>query len=577
MTMTREHLTQPKGVGTTPHGRCTLTIMRKCNAVSGVSVHAVAGTHVVSLGMDVSPARREGCLGFAIQREDHTEDERQWLRGLKTFAETDPGLAPGESVSSREHPFQAFQWADYSAKPDHDYTYTVVARTGKPAALKSGPAVSVRIQTESELARPHSVFFNRGAIASQEYARRFLNIAPDKLEGEAQASAYRWLSRGLLEALLGFIARASGPQFALHGAIYEFRREEVLSALRAAGARGVETHIVYDGIPKKDGAREANEKAIAAQRIKGLCEPRTVGTLMHNKFLVLSRNDTPVAVWTGSTNISENGLFGQLNVGHIVDDSTVAGAYRDYWDQLHDDLETPALRTWVGQHSPPVPVPSPSGTTSLMSPRSGLAVLDSYAKLASRANDALFMTFAFGMDKRFRAEYERDDGVLRVALMEKEGNGPALAEAKRFIAKLRKRRNVVVAVGKHKRANALDRWQQERADGIGRNVDWVHTKFMLIDPLSDDPVVVTGSANFSEKSTSSNDENMLVIHGDKRVADIYLGEFMRCFSHHAFREALTFKGGPSSHLKSDPAEWQERHFRTGDDHFLRRQYFAQTG
>src|SRR5918998_961278 len=106
--------------------------MRNREVVSGVTVNAVAGTHVVSLGMDLSEARRQGCLGFAIQREDHTEDERQWLRGLKTFQETQPAAAPGESVSSRAHPFQAYQWADYSAKPNHDYTYTVVPLEGTP-------------------------------------------------------------------------------------------------------------------------------------------------------------------------------------------------------------------------------------------------------------------------------------------------------------------------------------------------------------------------------------------------------------------------------------------------------------
>jgi phosphatidylserine/phosphatidylglycerophosphate/cardiolipin synthase-like enzyme len=45
---------------------------------------------------------------------------------------------------------------------------------------------------------------------------------------------------------------------------------------------------------------------------------------------------------------------------------------------------------------------------------------------------------------------------------------------------------------------------------------------MLVDPLCDDPLIITGSANFSDASTTKNDENMLVIRGDTRVADIYL-------------------------------------------------------
>lgn len=113
------------------------------------------------------------------------------------------------------------------------------------------------------------------------------------------------------------------------------------------------------------------------------------------------------------------------------------------------------------------------------------------------------------------------------------------AAAKAAIRAIRARPNVLVAIGNRILANSFDRWLAERP-GIGEHVQWVHTKFMLIDPLSRTPTVITGSANFSEASTSTstNNENMLVIRGDRRVADIYLGEFLRVYSHYAFREAV---------------------------------------
>ena len=83
----------------------------------------------------------------------------------------------------------------------------------------------------------------------------------------------------------------------------------------------------------------------------------------------------------------------------------------------------------------------------------------------------------------------------------------------------------------------VDGWYKEPS-AIGVNVNWVHTKFMLIDPLGSKPVTLTGSANWSEPSVNDNDENMLVIRGNKRVADIYFGEFMRIFAHHRFRESV---------------------------------------
>jgi phosphatidylserine/phosphatidylglycerophosphate/cardiolipin synthase-like enzyme len=66
----------------------------------------------------------------------------------------------------------------------------------------------------------------------------------------------------------------------------------------------------------------------------------------------------------------------------------------------------------------------------------------------------------------------------------------------------------------------IDAWHQESSP-IGVNVNWVHTKFMLVDPVGARPVTLTGSANWSEASVITNDENMVVIRGDKRVADSF--------------------------------------------------------
>jgi phosphatidylserine/phosphatidylglycerophosphate/cardiolipin synthase-like enzyme len=192
------------------------------------------------------------------------------------------------------------------------------------------------------------------------------------------------------------------------------------------------------------------------------------------------------------------------------------------------------------------------------------------------------MTFAFGMDKRFKDVYRKDDDVLRFALMEKAGNGAGLAKAKVEIDEIRRRKNVVVAIGNRIITNSFDRWLKEMAQlAAGVNVHWVHTKIMLVDPLSDSPTVVTGSANFSEASTDTNNENMLVIPEDTRVADIYLGEYMRLFSHYSFREAVARakewgnEDWQPSHLVPD-ASWQTDYFDPTKDRYWRRLYFAQT-
>jgi phosphatidylserine/phosphatidylglycerophosphate/cardiolipin synthase-like enzyme len=556
--------------------------MRKRRVYAGVTVNAIAGTHVVTLGLDISASARPGCLGFAILREDHTEEERYWMRGSKTFPSTNPGLAPGGSISSRLHPFQTFQWADYSAKPGHEYTYTVVPLYGSPKQLREGKRVSVRVTTEIETGPTHSIFFNRGAIASQEYARVFQNKPPNAFPNGA---AYRWLSRGLLEALLGFIGRATDASFGLHGAIYEFQWTAVLKGLAEAAARGVSVEVIYDGIT--GGPVTLNKKAIEAADIVALCQPRTEGTLMHNKFFVLSRNGAPVAVWTGSTNLTENGIFGHSNLGHLVEDAAVAQVYMDYWQQLKRNEKTARMKQWTATNNPAPPNPWDKATSVVFSPHTGLGVLDWYATIAQTkfapalAQKPLMMTFAFGMHKSFQSIYSQTDGILRFALMESPGTTAAAAKQ---IRKIRGLPNVVVAIGNNIPLNGFDTWLEEREQLPDfAHVRYVHTKYMLVDPLGRNPIVISGSANFSEASTHTNDENMLVIRDDLRVADIYVGEFMRMYSHYAFREAVgravaagedPEKWQPSALIEDDT--WQKDYFTANSQRLLRRQYFAHT-
>lgn len=553
--------------------------MRQRHSSNGVVVNAIAGTHVVTLGLDLSEAARARSVGFAIQREDHTEDERYWMTGMKTFAATDPGLGPGGQVSSHEHPYQAFQWADYSAKPSHEYSYRVISMQGSPEDLTDGPSATVQVRTEDEIGDKHSVFFNRGAVAAQEYSRRFQDKKPSQLEGDQQAAAYRWLSRGLLEAFQAFVQRAEDHRYGIYGAVYEFQWTDALQALRRAHSRGATVRILYDSIAG-NGPRLKNEASIAAEKIKGLCSPRTSGKIMHNKFLVLTRDDKPISVWSGSTNLSENGIFGHSNCGHIIEDSAAAAAYLAYWEELSTNPDRAAEQAWMRANNPSPPDPDDRSITVVFSPHDSLDVLDWYATIAGEAEEGLFMTFAFGMHSSFKEVFKKADDVLRYALMDKEGSGAGLAQGKIDVRNIRRRPNVVIAVGNRIITNSFDRWLAERS-GLSSNVQWIHTKFMLVDPLSDSPTVITGSANFSEPSTNLNNENMLVIRGDTRVADIYFGEYMRLHSHYAFREAVKIaqeQGDTAwrpANLAPDPS-WSDKYFFTGGQKGRTRRYFART-
>src|SRR5262249_21394374 len=153
--------------------------------------------------------------------------------GIKKFRDKDKGYPPGTPVSTADHPIQSFQWGDYTAQSGTRYKYKIVPIYGTPKLLHldNASAVTLDITTDPELgdlanansAGPvrHDIFFNRGVIGSQAYAREpFGNVDPNP--NEPASAPMVWLSRGLFEALLRMIAFAKDENFALRAAFYEF-------------------------------------------------------------------------------------------------------------------------------------------------------------------------------------------------------------------------------------------------------------------------------------------------------------------------------------------------------------------
>jgi len=99
----------------------------------------------------------------------------------------------------------------------------------------------------------------------------------------------------------------------------------------------------------------------------------------------------------------------------------------------------------------------------------------------------------------------------------------------------------------------LDKWfigeELARPTNQG-HVFFVHSKVLVVDALSDDPLVCSGSANFSSNSLTANDENMLLIRGSTRVADIYVTEMDRIFRHFRARDYINASAAKGS--KDDP-------------------------
>jgi len=569
--------------------------MRRLQPGEVLKVRAIAGLHVVALAWDfvntlsvtgdTLPAELQGLLGFAIEREELDAGgvvaERYMLRGIKRFRDKDQGLPPGTPVPLDEHPVQSFLWADYTPKPGTTYTYRVVPLHGKPKNLQPNDAASVKVTvtTEPEVAPAagavarHDVYFNRGVIGSQAYARKFPDIEPNP--AEPTSAPMKWLSRGLYEALLGFIARARNEHFTLRAAFYEFRYLPVAIALRKAIDGGADVKIVYDAESsyKMDNEATLHDAMLLESEI---CIPRTVTEgIRHNKFMVLLEDGHPVAVWTGSTNISAGGIFGHSNVGHVVWDATVAAAYLAYWERLAKNLTPTKLRA---PNRTATPTPNgktpPNSVVPLFSPRDekeSVATLQWYADRMAEAGRLVCLTLAFNFDEVFQKVIVPETDVLRYIVKDDDlGDGETIGVD----------RDVLFAGGGRFDEGALKNFLAEPGNPLNSN-DYIHTKYMLVDPLGEDPLVVSGSANFSRPSQRINDENMLVIRGDRRVADIYFGEFMRIFDHHYARYIVRKlqgegKGDPEAgYLKDKAEDWVRPHFDSRSYKSKRRRYFVE--
>lgn len=503
--------------------------MRASGEGEGIKIQLIAGTYVVLIGMSVNADRLKGLLGFTIERTDHTEGERFSLFNSLLFERNDIG--PKSDYSTEKNPIQAFVWGDYTAKPGHTYTYEVTARYGTPARLADGPSAAATVTTEDPDDGIHGVYFNRGVAASAAYRRRFGDEDPREVPNE---EALHWLSRGLEEALIGFIGQAIDERYALRAAMYEFSFDPVLEAFKVAHEAGADIKITYH---KLGDVGAGDREAIDAAQIKGLTIPRSKVNISHNKFIVLLKDGEPLEVWSGSTNITEGGIYGHANVGHRISDPDLAAAYLAYWNELSTNPSRPDIYAY-DDPNPKFPKGRPRRRmTTVFSPRSDLDSLAWYVRLADSAQQGVFLTAAFGLQPEIKPAFEGERDYLRYLLLDTEEGE---------IEALRRDPDNIVSAGAYTGAGAYKAWIAKALDRLNNHVDYVHTKLMAIDPLSEDPLIITGSGNWSSESCEENDENMVVIRGDKRVADIYLTEFMRLFNHYRLRgKARTPKDKPS--------------------------------
>lgn len=290
------------------------------------------------------------------------------------------------------------------------------------------------------------------------------------------------------------VTAIDGAQQSLDVAVFEMNSQPVTDALIRAFERGVKVRVVADG----EYGLEDPETTLDQLEFAGipLKTDGTRGGLMHNKFFVIDG----LYVWTGSTNITVNGLYNNNNNAMLIRSSRLAQDYAAEFEEMFGGS--------FGKTSPqaiPNPVVTVEGTPIEVFFESEGDVPARLAALFRQAHSVRFMAFSF------TDSMEWNDGGTERSVMEllrDEARAGSLTV-----------QGIVESSSRSYLKPLYCADLDVRQDG---NPDVMHHKVFVID----ESIVVMGSFNFSQSAANDNDENLLIIHNPD-LARAYLEEFDR--------------------------------------------------
>jgi phosphatidylserine/phosphatidylglycerophosphate/cardiolipin synthase-like enzyme len=332
------------------------------------------------------------------------------------------------------------------------------------------------------------------------------------------------------------------------------------------------------------------------------------GHIVHNKFLIyVDGKKGPQAVLLGSTNWTPTGLCAQTNNTLVIDDPDVASRYLKYWEMLKADeqahekdpkvFQATDLRKFDGKGEPftlDAKVPkgddtTPSDLTSYFSPNTAkqrgkkkadepvpIDMKDLSARVNAAKHAVLFLAFIPGTpsitDFAAAAQRTNKDLFVRGCVTSPDAagefyytlRGSSPPKVQRAVKGQPKPAKVpikqdprVIAAKALDKGDAPDGWVAEL---LKAGFAITHDKIVVIDPFAEDCVVVTGSHNLGYQASYNNDENLVMIQGNKKLAMAYATHVLDVYDHFAWRWTLKNGKPGDAYLKSTPDEWLDWYF-----------------
>jgi len=509
-------------------------------------------------------------VGFQLERRN---DTTQQIAVVANRIPPKPGQGPVQptGVASTQSPIRRCIWTDHGAVLTDKVSYRVTAMktaAGGAFALDSGSASdwTVPVIASGDAGNGLHAYFNRGTLMSQ-IVSRFVNdnVTEASLRtflanlATPGFQARHYLAGDALPQILGFLHDADLRGSAIHAAIYEMNDRELVDALKPFGKRG---HVLLgNGGATKPWVAQELTAAKLEVRHRDLSHHGLSSPSVHNKFVVESdaAGKSASRVLTGSTNWTTTGLCTQLNNVLIVEDAKIAGRYLDQWSKLvaaGDDMPA-SLRATNS-------TPTADNNISLyFAATNGAAEFKPALNLIAGAKQgALFLMFMPGQSPLLSALLDRVEqndiyvrGVVSSVTTSKNNGtiGTVGGQVVKSGAPAQEFHNDVELPSGISEQDKPSWAENEFTVGEIRAAQLmaiVHSKTIVIDPFSDDCAVITGSHNFSTSASQKNDENLVIVRGNKTIAQAYALHINGVYDHYSWRAYLASGGDPDQIYKS---------------------------
>lgn len=550
---------------------------------------AVANNDVVQLAFKYE-AKIPNCLGFAIERLARGSDVWEPLPAWVGFeGQNNDAWTKNTTLV---WPIQKFEWKDVTAERGKTYIYRITPVGGEPSTTQplipvDGAAV---LKTDPVTLTPErgsfKSFFNRGILSTQFLSHQVppgpsgapnFKTLMDRIDQPGDPLRLA-LAGQIIDGLLLLLKRARQEGGACYAALYELTDPELEQALLQSD----NLHIILSNT----GATDAeNTPARQALHEKGGIDiiDRFVpgGHIGHNKFVVyVDSAGAAQSVLLGSTNWTDTAVCAQANNALIVENADIAKSYLEYWQRLKDDTpdsgkakQGRALRESNAQPgAESVAVDKGSGTV-WFSPNTPHARathpgddeatppdLQQVFDLMDNAKKAiLFLVFQPGnpsiVDHAATVANAKPELFIRGAATD-----PKAVENFNTTLIHRAGEDPVEVVPASAINDQFAFWQRELLKAGPSAHAIIHDKIIVIDPMSDDCVVITGSHNQGYRASYNNDENMLIVKGHKELAQAYAVHVMDIYDHYRFRYVIQQNGTHAfSGLRTDDG-WQDKYF-----------------